>query len=778
MPDNVRVPEPPDAESERDPGPTNTLLTDDLPPPPRRAPDTGTPRLPKDLAGYELLEEIGRGGMGVVVRARDPRLDRPVALKIILAGAYSGKEAREGLLAEARVTARLTHPHIVQIHEVGEENGIPFMALELVEGGTLAREVAGQPLAPRRAAELVEVIARAVAYAHSRGVVHRDLKPANVLLAADGPKVADFGVAVVLDPETSARTGLLAGTPSYMAPEQARGAKHIGPLADVYALGAILYECLTIRPPFKAATPLETLDLVRSRPPVPPADLQPGVPRDLNTICLKCLEKEPARRYASAEALADDLGRFLRGEPIVARPVGRVERLWRWVRRNPRDAGLIAALLTVVAVGFAGVFSQWRRAEGLYDESEGRRVEVERLYGESEKRKTEAENAKAAEEAKSAELQKAIDNTVYLVNTIDLDELFNLRMLPVRKELLEPALKANREFLRQHGNDVEREPEAVAAHFRVAILMRLMTTSAAPPEVHEEALRIGKEALERQKKFVEVRRDVIQYKRDLAASYHNVGWLTHRLDRSEEAVSYLNAARRIREDLSRDQSENLDYQSELAGVLNDLGLAWYRVAELKEARPFRTTLSAVASSPAYHLQARPGDSHAYYATADQLFRAARDRQRKTVGDAPHISRYHILAASHSFNLAKLLAQVGRGAEALPLVEEMLTLRPDDAENVLRAARVLVLVAEAMEGGEEKEAHRARAVKLASRAYLEMPNPPAAALSTNHDMRRLAGRADYKDLLAKLAANPASGPGPSGNTASGPAPVTPPPGPRP
>ena len=658
------------------------------------------------------------------------------------------------------------------------------MALELVEGGTLAREVAGRPLPPRRAAEMIEVLARAVGYAHSRGVVHRDLKPANVLLAPDGPKVADFGVAVVLDPETSARTGLLAGTPSYMAPEQTAGAKHVGPLADVYALGAILYECLTSRPPFKAATPLETLDLVRARPPVPPADLQPGVPRDLNTICLKCLEKEPARRYASAEALAEDIARFLRGEPIVARPVGRAERLWRWVRRNPRDAGLVAALFLALAGGFAGVLWQWQRAEGLYDQSETRRGQIEQLYTESEGRLMRAVQAEGLATTRLGELQKAVDNTVYLVNTIDLDELFNLRMLPVRKELLEPALKANREFLRLHGEDVEREPEVVAALFRVAILTRLMLpTGEGSVPIVEEALKIGKDALERQKKFVAAHQEVTQYKRDLAASYHNVGWLTHRLDRSEEAMSYLNAARRIREELCESQETNLDYQSELAGVLNDIGLAWCRVAQLKDDRAFREVLSAVSSGLVWHGPDRPGDAHAYYATAEQVFRSALDRQRRAAKDAPHVLRYRILLASHRFNLGKLVAELGNTIEALAFVEEMLTAHPDDAEVLVRAARVLVLVAEAVKEKPGAEAHRARAVKLVARAYLEMPNRPQLPPPLGYkELARLQGRADLKDVMEKLAArdavNSAAGPAPSGSIAPGPVPPTPPQGPRP
>jgi serine/threonine-protein kinase len=294
------------------------------------------PAAAADFAGYEILGELGRGGMGVVYQARQKDLGRVVALKMILAGAHAGPSDRERFLAEARNLARLQHPHIVQVHEVGETpspdgqaagaSTLPFFSLEFVEGGSLDRRLAGTPQVPRHAAALVETLARAVHYAHRQGIVHRDLKPANVLLTPDGtPKVTDFGLARYLG-DTSGRTdtGAVLGTPSYMAPEQAAGqSKAVGAAADVWALGAILYECLTGRPPFKGASVLETLDQVCTREPVPPRQLQPGVPRDLETIALKCLQKEPRKRYASAEALAEDLRRFLAGEPITARPAGR-----------------------------------------------------------------------------------------------------------------------------------------------------------------------------------------------------------------------------------------------------------------------------------------------------------------------------------------------------------------------------------------------------------------------------------------------------------------------
>jgi hypothetical protein len=305
------------------------------------------------VEGYEILVELARGGMGVVYQARQAGLGRLVALKMILAGGHAGPAELARFRAEAEAIARLQHPNIVQVYEVGEHEGRPFFSLEFCGGGGLDRKLSGTPLPPQEAAALVQTLARAVHAAHEKGVIHRDLKPANVLLAADGtPKISDFGLAKKLDEAGQTQSGAVLGTPSYMAPEQAGGkSSEIGPAADVYALGAILYECLTGRPPFKGVTPLDTLLLVRTAEPVAPSQLQPQTPRDLETICLKCLRKEPAKRYGGAAALADDLGRFQRGEPIAARPVGPAERVGRWCRRNPALAAALAAVLLVFAAG-------------------------------------------------------------------------------------------------------------------------------------------------------------------------------------------------------------------------------------------------------------------------------------------------------------------------------------------------------------------------------------------------------------------------------------------
>jgi serine/threonine-protein kinase len=352
--------------------------TRDLPPP--------VPLVP----GYEIGTRLGQGGMGVVYRARHVQLNRVVALKMILAGNLAGADDVARFLSEAEAVAALQHPNIVQIFEIGRHDGMPFMALEYVAGDSLATRLQPGPLLPRQAARLVEQLARGMNVAHQAGIVHRDLKPANILLQEEVarrgaesaeedfsalsaplratslcPKITDFGLAkrvetapdgAPLSAEGLTRTGLIMGTPSYMAPEQAQGqGKQVGPAADVYALGAILYECLTGRPPFKASTVLETLQQIVDEEPVPPRQLQPRLPKDLQTICLKCLSKEPQKRYARAFDLAEDLRRWQNLEPILARPVGRLERAVKWVRRRPAMAALGVALLLLLIAGLEAI---------------------------------------------------------------------------------------------------------------------------------------------------------------------------------------------------------------------------------------------------------------------------------------------------------------------------------------------------------------------------------------------------------------------------------------
>jgi eukaryotic-like serine/threonine-protein kinase len=306
------------------------------------------------VAGYEIVAELGRGGMGVVYLARQCSLKRSVALKMIRADAYADPTARTRFRIEAEAVARLSHPNVVQIHEVGEFDGKPFLAMEYIAGGSLEKSAGAAPLPAREVARLVETLARAVHHTHQNSILHRDLKPSNILLTTDGiPKITDFGLAKFLDADSGAtKTEMLLGTPNYMSPEQAAGnTKEIGPLTDVYSLGAVLYELLTTEPPFMGTGVLDTLEQVRTREPTPPRRLDGNISRDLETICLKCLEKEPTNRYSSAEALADELHRFLTGEPVHARPLPAWHHAWRTIRRRPwRFAGATGsiALLCVV----------------------------------------------------------------------------------------------------------------------------------------------------------------------------------------------------------------------------------------------------------------------------------------------------------------------------------------------------------------------------------------------------------------------------------------------
>jgi serine/threonine protein kinase len=323
---------------------------------PNRTTDTPDPvgelQRVRYFGDYELLELIAHGGMGVVSKARQMSLNRLVALKMILRGELTTERDVARFRAEAEAAANLDHPHIVPIYEVGEHDGLQYYSMRYIEGAPLARRPRSDP---RSEARLVAAVAGAVHHAHRRGVLHRDIKPSNILVDTAGvPLVADFGLAKRVDADRSlTESGVIVGTPRYMAPEQAAGRKDLTVAVDVYSLGVVLYERLTGSTPFTGENVLELLRQARDEEPARPSSICPGLDRDLETICLKCLEKDPAKRYASAEALQDDLESWLRGEPIMARPVGRVGRCWRWCRRNPVVAGLSAGLAAALLAGTA-----------------------------------------------------------------------------------------------------------------------------------------------------------------------------------------------------------------------------------------------------------------------------------------------------------------------------------------------------------------------------------------------------------------------------------------
>jgi serine/threonine-protein kinase len=518
-------------------------------PPATPAPTEGGPTAWPTVAGYEILGVLGRGGMGVVYKARQKGLDRLVALKMVSAAA-AGPEELARFRREAEAIARLQHPNIVQVHEVGETPSGPYYSMEFVDGGTLVQRLAGTPQPSRAAAGLLATLARAMHAAHRQRVVHRDLKPANVLLTADGvPKISDFGLAKWLagsgkssDGAGPTRTGDILGTPSYMAPEQTAGRSgRITPTADVYALGAILYEMLTGRPPFLAETPLETMDQVRTQEPVPPRRLQPKLPKDLETICLQCLHKEPDRRYPSALALAKDLERFLAGEPVRARPVGPLGRLARWCRRRP----LVATLVTVSVLFLAGDLAS---VTYLVFEKEAQRI------------RTQEQLERITAGYRLA--RDAVDDSFTVVSEEDL--LNEPALQPLRKKLLERSLTYYREFLRQREGDPELREELARIHFRVAFITDQIGSKEEALEAYRQALAVYEQMLQADPRNNHLRGEI-------AVTHNHIGIVLRQLGRPAEAAAAYRQGLVLREQLVRAEPRSNRWAYALAQSCNNLG---------------------------------------------------------------------------------------------------------------------------------------------------------------------------------------------------------------
>ena len=402
---------------------------------------------------YELIREVARGGMGVVFEARQVSLNRPVALKMILTGILASEDDRRRFRLEAEAVANLDHAQIVPIYEVGEHAGFSYFSMKLIPGGSLATRLGEFADRPRDAARVVATVARGVHHAHQRGILHRDLKPSNVLLDDQGaPHVVDFGLAKRTEPagELTA-SGAVMGTPAYMAPEQAMGKRGQVTIAtDVYGLGAILYTLLAGKAPFGGESVIDTLEQVKLRVPDPPSSAERAVPRDLQTICLKCLEKDPARRYASAEALAADLERYLRGEPITARRVGRVERAWLWAKRRPAIAALSAATLLAVLAGILAVIAVQARANRTLRDKNAELAKTNTLLDQQRSRAEQREQ-QAIEAVKR--FRDAVAEEPKLKNNTELEDL--------RKRLLKEPLAFFKSLREQLQADNDTRPEAL-----------------------------------------------------------------------------------------------------------------------------------------------------------------------------------------------------------------------------------------------------------------------------------------------------------------------------
>jgi tetratricopeptide (TPR) repeat protein/tRNA A-37 threonylcarbamoyl transferase component Bud32 len=545
-----------------------------LPPAPKSIPS---------VPGYEILGELGRGGMGVVYKARQLRLNRVVALKMILAAEHASPEACVRFLGEAESVARLHHPHIVQIFAFGDCDGRPYFEMEYVAGGCLSDRLDGTPWAPPDAARLVEILARAIHEAHRLGIVHRDLKPANVLLTCEGvPKIADFGLAKWLDVETGlTKTHLIVGSPSYMAPEQAgsTATAPIGPAADVYSLGAILYQLLTGRPPFQAATMLETLEQVRWDEPVAPSRLVPKLPRDLGIICLKCLEKDPARRYASSIELAADLQRFETGQSIRARPVGAPERLWRWCRREP----LVATLAMSLLAGLIGVATQWWRAEFHLKDALNHRRRAEESVRQERAANRALQLANNAEQSARRRAQKRLATAIQALRNVetatsDTVLLQEPRLEALRGKLLRSALSFYKELQSSLAEDASSEArlQLIDAYTRVASISWELG-------LQEEALATHRHALTLVEQMAANAPDDPSVRTALAACHTRIGFTLRTRGKSTEALQPYERAREIQAQLVRAYPADPHYQETLSWTLSNLGVIHQDLGRLARA---------------------------------------------------------------------------------------------------------------------------------------------------------------------------------------------------
>ncbi|HJT77030.1 MAG TPA: protein kinase, partial [Gemmataceae bacterium] len=579
----------------------------------------------RSLGDYELLEEIGQGGMATVYRARQRSLGRTVAVKVVRAADGANRRDAERFRREAELAAHLDHPHIVPVYEVGEQDGYVYFSMKLIEGSSLADCLDRFTADPRAAAQLLTLVARAVHHAHQRGVLHRDLKPANILLDGAGhPHVTDFGLARRVEGDSSlTQSGALVGTPSYMAPEQTSGRQgEVTTAADVYGLGAVLYALLTGRPPFRADTAVDTLLLVREREPEPPRRINARVDRNLETVCLKCLAKEPGRRYGSAAELADDLDRWLAGKPVRARRAGPWERALKWVRRRPALAGLLAVLaLSMVAlvVGLlwhngqlqeAAKREQWQAEKAARQRDEARRA-VNDMYTEV------AEKWLAGEPGMTA----------------------------VQREFLEKALRYYEALAWEEGEGPELLLERAKANGRMGVILTKLERRAEAEAAHIRAITIL-EGTDFPGKVAE-----------LADEYSHLGTFFLRTTRYAEAESAFHRALALWGSLPADEAARPDVRFSRAIALSDLG----------------ATLT---------LGGRHADSKGYLQQGLLLVRGL-------VAEFPRDSRYHHLLGGMLNNYAMVTEEEAGPArarryldEAISNQEEAVRLAPHDANNRL------------------------------------------------------------------------------------------------
>lgn len=597
-------------------------IADELPPLPREYPvppvrleALATQPRPETLPtidGFLVMNELGRGGMGVVYLAKQLNLHRTVAIKMLLSGEFASRRERERFQREAEAVAQLQHPNIVQLFSIGEQSGCPFLCMEWIDGPDLSQALARRSIPTDAAAELVDRLAGAVHLAHQMGIIHRDLKPSNVLLrqltatneldVADErywknvePKITDFGLAKRSSDVTATRTGATLGTPGYMPPEQALGSgEPLGPQADVFALGAILYECLTGRPPFRAATAVEIVRQVLHEEPISPTQLHPGLDRDLETICLKCLQKDPKRRYGSAKDLADDLQRYRRGEIILARPITSWERGWKWVKRRPA----VAAAWGVTCL--ATVALTWILAYSNLQLQRERNI---------------------AERHFDAALE-AVDRNFTFVSE---DLLLNApHMQPVRRRLLETSRDFYERFVRERAHDSRLRAELARAYARLGKITSEISSHVEARDEYRRAIAIIEPLVAQHPEDPSLRQT-------LATAWMQLGNVLGALREIEPAEQALQSAIRI-----GDESEAKEAASHVHSHFR--GQSRHGLAEI------------------YRIAGRLDD-------ADRLFRTALTAHQAAVHAAPNNPHYQRDLAHTHHNLAVVAMAKGQTEEA-------------------------------------------------------------------------------------------------------------------
>lgn len=538
------------------------------------------------IAGYDVKEILGRGGMGIVYLATQQGIVRDVALKMVLAGAHADRETVERFQAEARAVGKFQHEIIVRIYDIGIHEGMPYFSLEYVDGKSLSEKIDNKPLDPLEAAKILVPLARGLQFAHEAGVIHRDLKPGNILLTSAGvPKLSDFGLAKQLETGSNlSRTGDVVGTPSYMAPEQALGERTVGRPADIYALGAVLYCTLTGRPPFLAAKPTDTLIQLLHKEPIAPTKLQPGLPTDLETICLKCLQKEPEKRYASAADFADDLQRFIDGEPIAARPVGNLERVVRWSRRKPLQAALIATAVSLAAVLAIGgplaagaIYTQKQEAE-----SARRKADQSALVAIAAQQQAQLAKEEAEQNAEAALIQQknAVDALKSLVFEVQRKMADDPQLLALRSSLLKVASNGL-DRIEQSGGD------AITQNIIAAGIDRRLG------DVNLELGRM-QQARDRYAKCLAALQ-VLDEQQKLPGRRHNLSTIQELLGRVQHSLGELKLAKEHyltsldhRRQWVSEEPDNADVKQNLAAVLGRLGGLAKDEGDLNEALTWLT----------------------------------------------------------------------------------------------------------------------------------------------------------------------------------------------